>query len=196
MSSDYFSLADDYEALGEELSPELLEDSTYTVQVVRSEAATTSAGKPCIRLGLKVLEGPRAGYIQNDQLTWSPESPVAARIFSQSLGILGAPAKWVKEARPSMEEIAARIMDSVVVIATKIKPVNGEDRVNVNYRRAVSTAAGGPAGPAAPVLGAPPAAPVLGAVPPQAQAPQAPQAGEQPPAVAPQGFAWPGAPAN
>jgi len=187
-----FNLADDYDALGEELLPKVIDPGTYTVEITKATAAQTGTGKQAIKLVLKVIEGPEVGTTIPDQMTWSPESPVAARIFSQSLAICGAEPGWIKNSRPSMEEIAARMVGSVVSIRTTIRQFNGQDQANVNYSRTISTMAQAPA-EAPPTLGV-----ALGATAPvQAQAPAQPlNTAPADPAAAQQAFAWPGTPAS
>lgn len=182
------SLADDYETLGEELLPRIIPAGEYTAEVTKAQYVTTGGGKHAIKITLRVTEGPEQGTVIFDQQTWSPESPVAARIFSQTLTRLGAPVEWIKTARPSWEEIAERILGSVVNITTTVRQFNGQDQANVSYRRLLN----GQATPEAPPqLGAP-------AQQPQAQAQQQPAPLTAVPAPAASateggGFSWPSA---
>lgn len=192
-----FDLAAEYEALGEDLLPPLLPDGVYTAEVISASGGVTSTGKECVKMVLRILDTAHAGRTQPTMLTWSPDNTTAREIFTRSMAILGLTPSWIKANAPvSMDKAAAAIIGAVVQINTKIKPYNGADQVNVNFKAPVSSPATSAAPAAAPpVLGAPAAA-APPWTPPAATPPAPPVAPPAAPQAAPAGFAWPGAPAQ
>lgn len=179
MSDFMFDLAADYEAYGDTLVPKILSNGKYNVEVKRAVPGQTNAGKPKIVVTLEVTDGPDAGQQVTEQLTWSPESEVAARIFSGALATMGATPDWIKTTRPSFPEIAERLIGARVEITAKEDEWNGQPRNRVNFVKSLGTApsAGGPAAQAVSLGGAPQqAAPA----PQQSQQPQAQQQGQWP----------------
>lgn len=132
-----FNFADAYSQNADALAGDVLPEGDYTVGVKSAKAVQTTGGKPAIRLQLEVLEGPFAGRTIPDQLTWSPESEVAMRIFSQSLNVLGASREWITTTGADGDAIADRIAGSKALVGVKISEWNGQDRNNVNYKKAV-----------------------------------------------------------
>lgn len=179
MSDFMFDLAADYEAYGDALVPKILSNGKYNVEVKRAVPGQTSKGKPKIVVTLEVIDGPDAGQQVTDQLTWSSESETAARIFSGALACMGATPEWIKTTRPSLPEVAERLVGARVAITAKEDEWNGQPRNRVNFVKSLGTApsAGGPAAQAVSLGGTP------------QQAAPAPQQGQQPQA-APQGQ-WP-----
>ncbi len=135
MSSEEFSFADEFEALGEELDGKPLPKGDYDMVVSRAEAAITSGGKQCFKVTLEVMSGPEKGKSVFEQLTWSPESAVAARIFAQGLKVMGATQEWIKETHPTPAQIAAEMLGQQVAVAIDIQAYMGEDRNRVRFKR-------------------------------------------------------------
>ena len=135
-----YNLAADYAALGDDLMPGILPDGNYVGVVKRAVPGQTQNGKGKIVVTLEVIEGPQAGREATEQLTWSPESEVARRIFSTALAIMGAPPEWVLEAQASFTDVAERITGAVVEFNAKEDEWNGQPRNRINFRKAVSIA--------------------------------------------------------
>lgn len=149
-----FNLASEYAQFGpDELTGAALPEGEYDAQVNTATAAQTQGGKACIKLSLRVLNGPLAGRTLPDQLTWSPESPVAAKMFVQALTMLGATPQWVQSNQASLERTAEHITGAqarIKVTHREWPQGSGQMRANVNYTRGLSsTPAAAPA--AAPV---------------------------------------------
>ncbi|MGV1079710.1 MAG: DUF669 domain-containing protein [Candidatus Nanopelagicales bacterium] len=151
-----YDLAADYASLGEELAPPLLPNGPYNAVVKRAVPGTTAAGKGRIVVTCEILDGPYAGREIVQQLTWSPESEVARRIFRQALAVLGASHEWVLQTSANMATVAERITGAHAQIQVSEKSFNGEPRNEVNFRKPLPTSTpqamslGGPPQPPAP----------------------------------------------
>jgi len=134
-----FDFGAEYAAFGDDLKGTAYEGE-YTMRVVKAKSSQTQKGKQQFLLNLAFTEGPLAakGKTVDDRLVWSPESDVAARIFAQSLRILGATQEWIMAERPSPEQIAERITGAVVKVKLSKGEFNGQPQTNVNYRQSVS----------------------------------------------------------
>lgn len=154
-----FSLADEYDAFGDDLVPALLPDGDYELVVVKAPAETAGTGKPCLKVSFRVLTGPMYPATPGkppkstkdksvtEQLTWSPSKEIAAQIFAQNLDKLGASQAWIKKVRPSMADIGMVTVGTVV--KAKITQDEAWNRNRVSIRSTVKL---GPAAQAAKLL--------------------------------------------
>jgi hypothetical protein len=145
MASDYdegFSFADAYDEFGDDLLGKIFPNGTYQMKVKTAQAAMTGTGKHCFKVVLEFVGGKFKGKTVPDQLTWTPSSDVAARIFAQSMGVLGAPQDWIKTNKPSPEQIAARITGTVVETILAEDEWNGAPRNKVRYSKTIALKGG------------------------------------------------------
>lgn len=156
-----FNFADAYQQNSDALAGDVLPEGEYTIVVKSAKAVETTSGKAAIRMQLEVAEGPYAGRTLPDQLTWSPESDVAMRIFSQSLAVLGASNEWIVTTQADGDMIAARVTGAKATVGVKISEWNGQDRNNVNYKKRLGNvkAEEAPVSLAGPAAAAPAASP-------------------------------------
>ena len=194
MSEDfYFDLAAEYEALGDAILPQIIPAGTdYVGTVVKCTAKQSNKGKLQINVTLRVDEGPNAGKTSTQSLYFSPESPVAARIFRGNLATLGATPEWLAETHASPTDIAAKIEGAVISFNAKVRQYNGEDQNDFSFRKLLSPGGQGvqeamPQAAVDPWAAPAPAAQQAPAQPAQ----QAPQAGAPAPAQAPAAGGWP-----
>lgn len=182
MSNDYYggSIADDYDALGDDLIPHVMaEGRGYVGFIKKAQAGQSKSGKRKIFFVVQATEGPEAGYEAADNWYWSPESPKAAQIMAQNLSRVGATPEWIKTERPSWEAIAERIEGVPVQFdITYDGEFNGAPNVRVAIRKALGPRQGAAEAAGAFDLGG--QAPAAQAAP--QQAPQAQQAQQQAPA--------------
>lgn len=161
--SDEFSLGDEYDAYGDDLKGRAFPKGTYEMRVASAVPKTTSTGKQAIVVNLEFTKGPYRGKKVPEQMTWSPENEVAARIFANSLAMMGATTEWIRATKPKMEQICARITGQLVEVDLTEDEWQGQERNRVRFKKNL----GKPAGAATPTLGDPTpaaaAAPLLGA---------------------------------
>jgi hypothetical protein len=144
-----FDFGAEYAAFGDDLKGVSFEGE-YDMVVQKAVAGTTQKGKQQFTLTLGFTSGPYKAKNKTviDRLIWSPESDVAARIFSSSLKILGASHEWIMSARPSPAQIAERITGTVVSVRLRPDEFNGQPTTRVSYLSSVSVKDGGNAGAA------------------------------------------------
>lgn len=140
MSEMDFDFGAEYAAFGDDLKGTAY-DGDYTLRVSKVKVGKTQKGKMQFQLTLAFVGGPLGakGKTVDDRLIWSPESDVAARIFSQTLRTLGAPQEWIMTARPTPQQIADQITGAVVECKLSPDEWNNQPRTKISYRRAVST---------------------------------------------------------
>lgn len=155
-----FDFASAYQQNAEAIQGDVLPEGEYDVEVKSAKSITTTGGKPAIRLQLAVIGGPNAGRTLPDQLTWSPESEVAMRIFRQSLEMLGATKDWVVQTGATGDQIAEKVVGARATIFAKVGEFNGQPRNNVNYKKLLAGGNGAGVGayPQSPAPTQPPAA--------------------------------------
>jgi len=135
VSDGEFSFADEFEAFGEELEGKPLPKGEYEMVVVKSTAAITAGGKQCFKVVLEAMNGPQQGRQVSEQLTWSPENSVAARIFAQGLKAMGAPQEWIKSERPTADQIAAQMLGQKILVGLDEDEYLGQPRNRVRFRK-------------------------------------------------------------
>jgi hypothetical protein len=149
-----FNLAEEMAAFGDDLIPPLLPAGAYQLIVYSASPGTTSTGKQKIDVTYQVITGPNyppkkpgaapkstKGARVQDMQTWSPGSPIAARIFAETLQKLGASQDWIQENKPSLEQICIRIIGTIVDATIAVDEAFNRNRVNV--RKQVKAGNGG-----------------------------------------------------
>lgn len=132
-----FDFASEFAAFGDDLKGVAYEGD-HVLRVKKAEAGTTAKGKQKFTLTLEFAGGPNNGKTIPDNLVWSPESEIAAKIFAQNLRVLGAPQEWIMQAKPSPEEIAEQITGTVFEARLKADEFNGQPQTRVNYKKTVT----------------------------------------------------------
>lgn len=140
---DGFSLAEEMAAFGDELMGKAYPAAEYDMLVRKATAAKTGGGKHCIKVILEFIGGPLKGKTVPDQLNWSPESDIAARIFAQGVAKMGATQEWIKQNKPSMAQMAGRIQGAKVHVKLTEDDWNGMPRNRVAYMSTISLGGGG-----------------------------------------------------
>lgn len=143
------SLAQEMAAFGDELMGKAYPNGEYDVLVKRATAAKSGTGKACLKVSLQIQGGKYDGKTVPDQLTWSPESEVAARIFATGVSKMGADPSWIKSTNASMAQVAARIQGAKVHVKLSEDSFNGIPRNRVAYTKLISPGGSGGNGGAA-----------------------------------------------
>lgn len=147
--SDYddgFSLKQEMEAFGDDLLGKAYPTGEYDMLVRKAVPAKTAGGKHCVKATLEFIGGPMKGKTVPDQLNWSPESDIAARIFAQSMSRMGATQEWIKATNPSMVQLAAKIQGAKVHVKLTEDTWNGMPRNKISYLSTISLGGGGGGG--------------------------------------------------
>jgi len=134
-----FDFGAEFAAFGDDLKGVSYEGE-HEMRVTKAVAGTTAKGKQQFTLTLAFTGGVYGakGKTITDRLIWSPESDVAARIFSQNLRCLGATQEWIMQTRPTPDQIAEQITGAVFLAALKPDEFNNQPTTRVNYRKSVS----------------------------------------------------------
>jgi hypothetical protein len=132
-----FSFADEFASFGDDLKGVAYEGD-HQMRVRKAEAGATAKGKQKFTLTLEFAGGPNKGKTIVDNLVWSPESEIAAKIFAQNLRVLGAPQEWIMQTKPSPEDIAEQITGTVFDARLKPDEFNGQPQTRVSYRKTIS----------------------------------------------------------
>lgn len=157
----------------------------YNVQVVKSTAVTSSTGKPMIKVQLQIMGGPHDGRRLFDQFVISADNANALSFFFEHMAAFGLDRSFFA-ANPTMDVVAATLMNRQALVTVSIKQYKGSDKNEVDSYRPIMGGQIGAVG-AAPAFGpGPGAAPAPVAPPPAAPIPvAAPVAPVAPPVAAP-----------
>ena len=159
----------------------------YNVQVVKSSAVTSTTGKPMIKVQLQIMGGPHDARRLFDQFVISADNANALSFFFEHMAAFGLDRSFFA-ANPSMDVVAATLMNRQALVTVSIKQYKGSDKNEVDSYRPImggqigavgAAPAFGPGPSAAPTPVAPPPAapiPVAAPVAPVAPAPVAPVA--------------------
>lgn len=144
-----FDFASEYEAFGDELKGVAYEGD-YDMVVQKAVPGTTKGGKQQFLLTLGFANGPYKTKNKTiiDRLIWSPESDVAAKIFSGNLKCLGATHEWIMANRPTPAQIADRITGAVFAARLRPDEWNNQAITRVNYLNPIKVKSGDNAGAA------------------------------------------------
>lgn len=138
-----FSLAQEMAAFGDELLGKAYPSGEYDMLVRKAVPAKTGGGKHCVKVTLEFIGGPLKGKTVPDQLNWSPESDIAARIFAQAVAKMGADQPWIKANNPTMAQLAAKVQGAKVHVKLTEDDWNGMPRNKVAYLTTISLGGGG-----------------------------------------------------
>lgn len=158
----------DWSALQQEAkSAGVLPDGDYNLVVVDATATTASTGKPMIKMKLRVLDGPQRDKPLWTQQVLSPDSPLALRIFFQTMAAFGLDSNFFAQLRSgaeSMEVVARNLRNRAVTATVGTRPWQGQDRNEISGFRALESSGPVPPGvvTGAPTVGAVPGSPVGG----------------------------------
>lgn len=150
----------------------LLPNSTYDVKVHEVEAKKTVKDKDMFAIVYEVLAGPHGGRKVRNNMTISPDSPIALGFFFREMKAMSLTAEYF-QTNPTPQAVAAALVGKVCRVEVGTEMYNNEDR---NVVKKVLPPVGGVA--AAPVRAAAPQ-------PVQAQPKAQPAVKTPPPAPAP-----------
>lgn len=138
-----FDFGAEYANFGDDLKGVAYEGD-YEMLVLKMKPGTSPKGKAMFTIELAFTSGPlkTKGKTVTDKLYWSPENDTAARIFAQSLRVLGASQEWILADRPSPQDIADRCVGNIVAVKLKKDEFNGQPQTRVNYQKTVTTSGG------------------------------------------------------
>lgn len=138
-----FDFGAEYAAFGDDLKGVAYEGD-FEMLVKAMKPGTSPKGKAMFTVTLAFQGGPLGakGKSIDDRLYWSPESDIAARIFSQNLRVLGASQEWIMADRPSPAQIADRCVGNVVAVRLSKGEFNGQPQTRVNYQKTVKVSGG------------------------------------------------------
>jgi hypothetical protein len=156
-------------------SMEALPVGDYDVEVAKSEATTSSNGKPMIKVNMKVIGGPYERRSVLNQFVMSQENPVALSIFFRHMKAFGLTEDWFMQLgrSGSLEPVATALLGRRARLTLGHRDWQGETRNEVKAVKPYTGApAASPAGPVGPAGSSGPATGGLMAPPPVAPAPQ------------------------
>ena len=160
---------------------EALPDGVYPLVVTEVKAGLTADGmKTKFVVKSSVQEGAYKGRLLWDNLTISPESPVALGIFFGKMAGLGIPKEYFqRNPTPTNDEIVAVMQGRTFLGTVKGKEWKGEKRNEISRysQPSADTVAAAPlaaAAPLPPVAPLPPAAPLAAPAPAPLATPDAP----------------------
>lgn len=112
-------------------------EGEFPVVITVAEATKSSTGKQMVKYTVKLTSGPYAGRTVKGQFTFSPESPVATKIFYAQLQILGlGDAFFGQLSELSLEQgfarIATELQGKQATVILKNKPWNGQDKETID----------------------------------------------------------------
>lgn len=151
-----FSYGEEMSAFGNALEGSLLPKGDYELTVLTAPPGLTSKQNHCFKLTYRIDKGPMlppdptakpplparptTGMTVTGSgtwLTWSPSSEIAARIFYENMGKLGAPGRWIKSTNPTEEQIAERIVGARIAAGIEPNPEFGNNKVSI--RKQIAT---------------------------------------------------------
>jgi hypothetical protein len=146
----------------------LLPNGPYDVKVFAVEAKKSGKGKDMFAIQYEILSGPHMGRKIKNNLTISPESPIALGFFFREMKAMGLAAEFF-QTNPTPQVVAATLVGKVCRIEVGKGSFNNEERDEVKK--------------VMPPLGGAAAAPVMASAPqPKAQPKAQPVAQTPPPA--------------
>jgi hypothetical protein len=161
---------------------EALPVGDYDVEVTKSEAVTSSTGKPMVKVTMKVVTGPYERRPVSNQFVLSTDNPMAMAIFFRHMKAFGLTEEWFASlgVAGSLEPVATALVGRRVRITVGHREWQGETRNEVKGVKPYTGAPPAPAqpGPAGPTAG-------LAALPRPAGGPTAPTAAPLPPSAPP-----------
>jgi len=169
-------------------SMEALPIGDYDVEVAKSEATTSSNGKPMIKVTMKVVAGPYERRSVLNQFVMSQDNPVALSIFFRHMKAFGLTEDWFMAlgSQGSLEPVANALIGRRARLTLGHRDWQGETRNEVKAVKPYTGAPGpAPTGPAVGGLIAPPTPPTAAPVPPPAPTPVATPAPAPAPAPVP-----------
>jgi hypothetical protein len=168
-------------------SMEALPIGDYDVEVAKSEATTSSNGKPMIKVTMKVTAGPYEKRSVLNQFVMSQDNPVALSIFFRHMKAFGLTEDWFMAlgAQGSLEPVANALVGRRARLTLGHREWQGETRNEVKavkpYTGVPGLASAGPTGPSGLATGGLIAPPAPVAPPSPVAAPIAPPAAPTPP---------------
>lgn len=177
---------------------EALPIGDYDVEVAKTEAVTSSNGKPMVKTTFKVVSGPYERRPIINQFVLSTDNPMAMAIFFRHMKAFGLTEDWFASLGQvaSLEPVASALLGRRARLTLGHREWQGETRNEVKAVKPYTgaPAQAGPAGPttgplAGPPVGGPaplPPAPPAVATPVAPVAPAAPPLPPPVPATAPQ----------
>ncbi len=124
----------DWASLQKDAQDTVLADGDYTVIVSEATSAMSSNNKPMIRLKLKVADGPKRDRMVFTQLVLSAENPFALQRWFAQLACFGLDASYFGR-NPTMEQIAADLLNRGVVVSLGQREWQGQNRNEVQSYR-------------------------------------------------------------
>lgn len=159
---------------------EALPVGDYDVEVAKTEAVTSSNGKPMVKTTFKVVSGPYEKRSVLSQFVLSVENPMAMAIFFRHMKAFGLTEEWFASLGQvaSLEPVASALLGRRARLSVGHREWQGETR---NEVKGVKPYTGAPA------MTSPGAGPVGGPVPPGPAPlpPSPPLAGPTPPGASP-----------
>lgn len=145
----------DWASLQKEANDLVIADGDYNAQVIKSEATTSSNGKPMIKLQLAIIDGPKKDRKIFTQLTLTADNPFAIKKWFDNLAALGLGPDFFG-GNPKLDDVAAALMNRGCTITLGTGEWQGTTRNQVDQIKPY-----GGSGPTPPgmVLGAPAAGP-------------------------------------
>jgi hypothetical protein len=151
----------------------LLPNGPYDVKVFAVEAKKSGKGKDMFAIQYEILTGPHMGRKIKNNMTISPESPMALGFFFREMKAMGLPAEFF-QTNPTPQVVAATLVGKVCRIEVGKGSFNDEERDEVKkVMPPLGGAAAAPVMAAAPQPKAQPKAQLVAQTPPPAPVPVA-----------------------
>lgn len=103
----------------------------YDAIVTKADAKTASTGSPMIAVQCKITGGPKDSKVFFHNFVLSPQSAFAVAKFFSDLEAFGLNSEWFTTHNPSMEQIAAELLNKPIHVELGIRSWQGQDRNEV-----------------------------------------------------------------
>ncbi len=103
----------------------------YDAIVAKADAKTASTGSPMIVVQFKITGGPKDSKTFFHNFVLSPQNAFAVAKFFSDLEAFGLDNAWFTANNPSMEQIAAELLNKSVHVELGIRSWQGQDRNEV-----------------------------------------------------------------
>lgn len=109
-------------------------EGEFPAVISKATAGTTTTGKPCIKLQVKIESGAYIGRTILHMFTISGDNPVAQNILFRDLATLGLGTAFFAQG-PTTEGVAEALVGKRATIVLENRPYNGQDRESIKSFR-------------------------------------------------------------
>ncbi|OFW55819.1 MAG: hypothetical protein A2Y75_05230 [Candidatus Solincola sediminis] len=103
-------------------------EGEYDLVVNKAEATRASSGSPMIKMQLRVVGGPSDKKTIFHNITLTADNAFALAMFFRAMDAFGLNSTWFEQNNPSLEQIAAGLVERPVHATIGIRQFQGSDR--------------------------------------------------------------------